>query len=139
MNATILGQNGWQQEKKTALVVDDQEPVRMFVAGVLVRAGFATLVADCAEQAIETAHAHRGLIDVVVSDLQMPGMSGIEGSRELVRHRPALKVLIMTGADLASVKVDSGWLLIGKPFTSDRLLAAVSTILNDEIVAAHHA
>jgi CheY-like chemotaxis protein len=115
---------------KTILVVDDQEAVRLFVAHVLGRSGYTTLIAETGEEAIEIADQRDWLVDVVVSDLQMPGLSGLDVGHELSRRSPEIRVLIMTAADLSDVKVDRGWGLLGKPFTGQQLIDAVRHALN---------
>ena len=128
-----------RQGAKTILVVEDREPVRLFVSTALQRSGYLTLVAASGEEAIQAARCYRGPIELLLSDLQMPGMSGIEVGRKIVGGRPEMRMLIMTGADLSVVRVDRGWRLLEKPFTAGQLLEAVASILRDDRAIVHHA
>ena len=78
------------------LVVDDEEPVRNFVARVLQDAGYHTTVASDGPDAIEKASKLETL-DLVVSDVRMPHMPGDEMARRLRWSRPQLKILYLTG------------------------------------------
>src|SRR5690242_5331309 len=117
-----------QEEIKTILVVDDQEPVRSFVTTILERRGYLTLIAASGEDAIEIAQGHAGRIDMLVSDLQMLGMSGIEAGLKLTAARPGMRVLLMSGADPSDVRLPYGWEFLAKPFTPSELLNAITNI-----------
>lgn len=60
----------------TILLVEDETPVRIFAARALRNKGYEVLEADCGEQAIEVFSAHTGQIDVIISDVMMPGING---------------------------------------------------------------
>ncbi len=78
------------------LVVDDEEPVRRFVDRVLREAGYETLIASDGPDAIAVA-AKAGNIDILVTDVMMPEMSGDELARRLRQGDAGLKVLYLTG------------------------------------------
>ena len=81
----------------TVLVVDDEPSVRTLVASTLHADPVTVLLATSADEAIAIAGAHRGAIDLLLTDVVMPGRSGIELARLLVQERPGLRVVIMTG------------------------------------------
>jgi DNA-binding response OmpR family regulator len=122
-----------EQERPTVLVVDDEEDLRDIMRRMLERRGFATLVAGDSAQAIAVCEDHPGVIDALVTDLGLPGVSGGDLARTASGLRPDMGVVYVSGLpkDIAVTKglIDSDALLVKKPFTSDLLLAALRTIL----------
>src|SRR2546427_2853151 len=79
------------------LIVDDEVSVRRVMAVVLARLGFPCETADSGEEALRILETHR--IDAVISDLQMPGMSGMELLAKVKQIYPHLIFLVVTGVD----------------------------------------
>ena len=84
--------------QKTILVVDDTDAVLIMVVAILQDAGFHVLHASGGEQANKVALDHLGKIDLLLSDVQMPGMSGPDLGISLQRARPDLHVMLMSGS-----------------------------------------
>ncbi len=106
------------------LVVDDQDKLRDVVCRLLEAAGYDVLGAPDAAEALRIV-GERGDVDVVLSDLSMPGMSGLELARTLGANHPALRVVLMAGRpdpSLAGLPIP----LLLKPFRRDDLLDAVA-------------
>jgi CheY-like chemotaxis protein len=80
----------------SVLIVDDEEALRKFVDRVLSQAGYTTTTASDGPEAIEAA-AKLGPLDLLVTDLMMPVMTGDELARRLRLQQPSLKVLYLTG------------------------------------------
>ena len=120
-------------DRPTVLVVDDEEDLRDIMRRMLERRGFATLVAGDAETAITTCRDHDGPIDVLVTDLGLPGVSGGDLSRKATDLRPDMAVVYISGLpkDIAITKglIDDDAVLVKKPFTSDLLIEALRTNL----------
>jgi two-component system, cell cycle sensor histidine kinase and response regulator CckA len=77
------------------------------------------------------AAAHEGPIDALVTDLQMPGMSGHALAARLTQSRPTLRVLVLSGNPAAQGTAGgSAWPLLRKPFTAQALLARVRQVLD---------
>ena len=108
----------------TILVVEDQEQVRLLVAKVLGRAGYRVLLAGCSDEAMALASAQTAPVDLLLSDVVMPGLSGRDLFERLQRLQPNLKVLFVSG--YAAEVVGPGMDLLPKPFTPDALLARVA-------------
>jgi CheY-like chemotaxis protein len=114
---------------ETLLVVEDEAALRDVAGRILSGAGYRVLAADGGIQALELAALHEGSIDLLVSDVVMPGMLGKELAERLVDIRPDTRVLYMSGYAqpvLASQgTLDPGVALLEKPFTAADLLGAV--------------
>ncbi|MFI7541279.1 response regulator [Actinoplanes sp. NPDC049599] len=122
------------QERPTVLVVDDEEDLRDIMRRMLERRGFDTLVAGDSDQAIAVCREHPGVIDVLVTDLGLPGVSGGDLARNASELRPGMGVVYISGLpkDIAVTKglIGQDALLVKKPFTSDLLLGALRSILD---------
>jgi signal transduction histidine kinase/ActR/RegA family two-component response regulator len=83
--------------KETILVVEDEEPVRKFIVRLLEDRGWRVLTASDADAALVLARDHPGPIHLLISDVVMPGMNGVELACKLREVRPETKVLYITG------------------------------------------
>ncbi|MGE0040166.1 MAG: PAS domain S-box protein [Vicinamibacterales bacterium] len=120
---------------ETILLVEDDEGVRQLAMDVLARGGYRVHGAASGAQALDRFEAlGAGAIDLLVTDIVMPRMSGIELSREFDRLSPGLRVLFMSGyPDEALARhglVAEPANFLQKPFTPDSLLAAVRRVLD---------
>jgi two-component system, cell cycle sensor histidine kinase and response regulator CckA len=114
------------------LLVDDEAPVRQLVRAVLERKGYQVLEARSAQDALACFDEHAGAIDLLLTDVVMPGgMTGPALARELLARAPALAVLLTSGYG-AEPEVAAGETLplLPKPFAPSRLLAAVRSALD---------
>ena len=118
---------------ETILVVEDQEDVRDVTVAVLRGAGYAVLAASDGPEALHTAARHEGRIDLVLTDVIMPGMDGKSLAEALTASRPGLRVLYTSGYTddvLSAHDIDhAGTGYLAKPFTPDGLMAAVREVL----------
>ena len=124
------------QPKRTALVVDDEDPIRRVMERMLSAAGFNVLVAATGREAIGR-FASTPSIDILVTDLYMPEMEGDELARQLRLVQPDLKVLYVTGfADRLfehRALLWDGEAYLDKPFTLMGLLEAASLVLDGHL------
>jgi|SRR5579871_2898176 len=118
---------------ETVLVVEDEDGVRNLMRSLLQRAGYTVLEAQNGEEALALCQRYRGAIHIVISDIVMPQMSGQELVARLVRLRPELKTLFMSGYTDGSVakhgELDPSTPFLQKPFTPGALLTKVHEVL----------
>ena len=119
---------------ETILLVEDEEQVRRLARRVLERAGFVVVEAGDAEAALRRANRHPGTIHLLVVDMMLPGLSGRELAAQLAIHRPAVKVLYISGtADDAIGRhqvLAPGTEFLQKPFALDQLVRKVRKVLD---------
>ncbi|MBI1949516.1 MAG: PAS domain S-box protein [Deltaproteobacteria bacterium] len=119
---------------ETVLVVEDEDGVRRLVRRVLERAGYLVLTASNGSEGLHAFERHQGTIDLVLSDVVMPVMSGPDFVAHARKLRPAIKVLFMSGYNDDAVTrhgVMEGTVdLINKPLTQDQLLQRVRAALD---------
>jgi len=117
----------------TILVVDDTEIVRKSTARCLRRAGFVVLEASTAAEALELLEANGKQLDLVLCDLVLPSMSGVELIGEVRRRFPEVGTAMMTGHVGSSARYEEtpelGARVLLKPFTPTALLERVREVL----------
>ena len=119
----------------TVLIVEDDEDLRALCSSVMARTGFSMLVAGDGTEGLSTFRAQASSIDLVVIDVNLPGMSGWALWREILTVRGDLKVLFVSGFDATgrseaqAAVLASGAELLEKPFTMNRLVAKVQEML----------
>ena len=118
--------------RQTILVVDDEPGVRVMVARMLTLSGYAVVSAQSGEEAISIAQEYAAPLDLLLTDVRMPGMSGPELAQELRKLRPEIKVMYMSAYArdvLPSGVQDSEVPFLNKPFTMRMLaLSIVETL-----------
>ena len=119
------------EQKETILLVDDEQSVRSIVLKILRRAKYHVLEAENGETALQIAANHPGKIDLVITDMYMPGLRGPEVVERLAPTRPGLRALFMSGyADQdARTGVPLGANFLNKPFSGQELASAVEAVL----------
>ncbi|WP_150603895.1 response regulator [Pseudomonas fluorescens] len=113
----------------TILVVEDDAIVRMLIVDVLEELEFTVLEADGSEQALEILVDTAKHIDLMMTDVGLPGMDGRELALEARKMRPELPILFASGY-AESIDVPDGMHVIGKPFSIDQLRDKVKGILD---------
>jgi two-component system cell cycle sensor histidine kinase/response regulator CckA len=117
----------------TILVVEDEPAVRRLVATLLRRYGHQVLEAGDPDEGETVAAACAGALDLLVTDVVMPGRSGAELADQLTAARPELKVLYMSGytenAIVHQGALDDGVAFVSKPFEPNAFLAKVQELL----------
>ena len=125
--------------KGTILLVEDEDPVRLFASRALENKGYTVLQADCGETALEVAHEFDGSIDLLISDVVMPVMDGPTLVKKILTEMPDLKVIFISGyaedafrkdLDFDVSKID----FLPKPFSLKEIASKVKEVLVREDV-----
>ena len=115
------------------LVVEDEASVLRLVRRVLEAESMVVLSAQDAEDALLLSSRHDGVVDLLLTDVVMPGLNGLELAQRVMTERPHVRVLFMSGyADHAVVQrdiIDAGRPFLQKPFAPDRLVGRVREVL----------
>lgn len=119
-------------KNKTILLVDDEADIRMMVGQILRRNGFEVLSASGGPQALQICKEHRGPIHLLLTDLLMPGMNGLELVKNLIALRPQIQVVYMSDSRVIQEAFSSETKLafVEKPFTCEGLINKVNQVLN---------
>jgi two-component system cell cycle sensor histidine kinase/response regulator CckA len=120
---------------ETVLLVEDEDMVRRMTREVLEGAGYRVLEASSGFEALRVSAGHNGRLDLLLTDVVMPGMSGRELSERLAPVRPAMKVLYMSGHTDDAIfhhgVTQAGTGFLQKPFTPDALERRVRALLGN--------
>lgn len=126
----------------TVLLVEDETPVRIFAARALRNKGYQVLEADSGETALEVFAEHDGAIDLIITDVMMPGINGpkmitLLGEQFAERMR-AIKVVFISGyaedAFVDTYGTERSFHFLPKPFTLKQLASKVKEVLEDAAV-----
>jgi two-component system, cell cycle sensor histidine kinase and response regulator CckA len=121
---------------ETVLLVEDEESVRQLVRETLELKGYRVLEAEDGEAAIDIAASHKGTIDLLITDVVMPGMSGRDLARKLAESRPDTAVLFLSGYTEDTIAhegvLELGKAFLQKPFTLQNLSRKVREVLQAE-------
>ena len=129
-NEPLIGSAG----NETILVVEDDAGVRSYIVETLLDLGYSVKQAQSGDSAIDLVDAEKGEIDLLLTDIIMPGINGRQLADELQKRLPKLQVLFMTGYSRNAVvhqgRLDPGVQLLQKPVTQTVLAAKIRSLLN---------
>jgi PAS domain S-box-containing protein len=124
-------------EGRLLLLVDDEDMILQMAAAALESADYRVLTANNGEAAIATFKAHSQDIEVVLLDMMMPGMDGMQVLDQLLRINPEVKVIACSGLRTTQRETDivehGAKAFIPKPYSSDQLLHTLSQVLATEV------
>jgi PAS domain S-box-containing protein len=122
--------------RETILVAEDDQTILKLAAQVLTRSGYTVLTASDGVEALQVFEEHSQVIDLVVTDVVMPRMGGKEVIEQMLKKRPALHHLFVSGYSQDAGHTDfikeKGRHLLSKPYSSDVLLKTIRDILDEE-------
>jgi PAS domain S-box-containing protein len=118
--------------RATILLVEDEDAVRRSVRRTLETRGYVVLEANSGEAGLALVSRLEGTIDVLVTDVMMPGMNGRAFADKLLESRPDVHVLFMSGYTGDAINrdgfADEGRAFLQKPFTADQLVSAIEDL-----------
>jgi two-component system cell cycle sensor histidine kinase/response regulator CckA len=121
---------------ETILLVEDEEQVRVIALNILRRQGYQVISAQNAGEALLICERHPGKIDLLLTDVVMPQMSGPELAKRLGKSRPGMKVLCMSGyTDDSIVRhgvLETGVAFVQKPITPALLSRKVREVIDGD-------
>jgi CheY-like chemotaxis protein len=125
---------GYAKGSESILLVDDEEGVRKVMCAILRSNGYDVLEAASGPAALAVYEKNAHKIDLVLTDIVMPQMSGLDLGTQLADRSPGLKILYMSGYrdNLLGVGGEASLAFLHKPFTPDVLLAKVREVLDAE-------
>ena len=125
---------------RTILVVDDEHDILNLVQAALTREGFAVVVAENGDNALEAFEKLQSQVDLLLTDVVMPGMSGRDLARRIAQMAPHIRVLFMSGyTDNVIAQggtLEPGLAFLQKPFTPVTLGLKVREVLDARAVEA---
>ena len=124
---------------ETILLVEDETVVRQLVAEILETNGYTVLQAGDGPSALELLRRHTGAVELLLTDVVMPGMSGPEVAQAVLAMKPGTQVIYTSGYTDSQIGhhgvLEPGIAFLQKPFSSDDLTRKVRAVLDESIVA----
>ncbi len=133
--AGSVAKKALKKGSETILLVDDDALVRSVARDLLASSGYHVLCAEDGKQALDKARAYERPIDLLLTDIAMPKMSGVELAQLIARSRPGTAVLLTSGYGGDALDREEGEAararpFLAKPFTQHELLARVREVLD---------
>lgn len=123
-----------EAQLESILVVEDESAIRALVRKILRRQGYQVLEASNGAEALEVLAAQGGAVDLLLTDVMMPGMNGVDLSHQAVAQWPGIRVLFVSGYTDENVleggQFPTGTAFLQKPFTLVGLLGKVREVLD---------
>jgi len=125
---------------ETILVVEDDPAVRSLASEILRSFGYTVLVAASADEGCSASRSHAGQLHLLLTDVVLPGANGREMATEILRERPGLMILYMSGYPDESIRkiigTEGSVQFLQKPFTPLVLATRVRSVLNLALAAS---
>lgn len=118
---------------ETILLVDDDEAVRAMMRRVLRQHGYAVLEAGRGDEALKLARSHKGKLHLLLTDMVLPDINGLELAQRIISIRPEVGLLLISGyldRDFGNFVVDEGTPFLQKPFAAAALVKMVRDVLD---------
>jgi signal transduction histidine kinase len=132
-SASVVLPSSTARGSETILLVEDQEMLRSVIATTLQCEGYTVLPAEDPDKGLGTARAHSGPIDLLITDVILPGMNGRAFAEQLKKTHPSTKVLYISGYTeniISQHGASTGINFLQKPFSNESLGRKVREILN---------
>ncbi len=118
---------------KTILLVDDEESIMFFLQKLLIREGYNIIKAGNGKEAVEIYKSNPDEVDLILMDITMPVMSGIDAYKELTTHYPNIKILLMSAYSKESFEDVDKINFIRKPIYPADLMERIVKLLENTV------
>jgi DNA-binding NtrC family response regulator len=116
--------------RRVILLAEDDDLVRNLILSVLIREGYSILSAQNGEEALLLSREYIGAIELLLTDVKMPKMDGFQLRDYIMKERPDIKILVMSGKLSGELPTsDKAVNFLRKPFLAQTLRAAIKTVL----------
>jgi DNA-binding response OmpR family regulator len=116
--------------RSVILVADDEPLIRNLVTLLLQHDGYFVISAADGHEGLELSRKYPGVIDLLITDMEMPRMNGTDLCGHLMEERPGIKMLVMSGKDISEIiRRNANMPFLPKPFNGETLKAKVRAIL----------
>lgn len=119
----------------TVLLVEDEEGIREVTSMLLSHLNYSVICAACGADAIEKFRKHQGAINVLLTDVVMPGMSGLKLAQTLGAMDPGLKIIVMSGYSGEDCAQEHALPFLQKPFTKEKLAKILCGVMASSLPA----
>jgi DNA-binding response OmpR family regulator len=124
-----MDQNATSTTRSTVLVVDDDALILNLISELLSESEYNVLTAGNGTAGLQQSRDFNGKIDLLLSDFEMPGLSGVDLATTMTLERPNLRVLLMSGFTAGVLILNEGWRFLAKPFAGAQLRALVAGLV----------
>ena len=115
---------------ETILLIEDEGVIRLLFSSRLIEAGYTVLEADDGEEGLALCQGHTDQIDLIVTDLSLPGLSGDFLLSQLHTLAPGAKMIVCTAYPVYEPEWEGVQIILNKPVLPERMLQAVRTVLD---------
>ncbi len=113
-------------DREIVVLLSEEDPVvRVMLEKLLKQGGYDLVIAEDGQAALQKADEHKGRVDILVADVQMTGMTGVDLAKEMRKSRPDLRVILLSACSQGLLVLDSTWHFIQKPFLPKALLERI--------------
>jgi two-component system, cell cycle sensor histidine kinase and response regulator CckA len=117
-------------DREIVVLLAEHDPdIRVMLEKLLKQGGYDLLVVEDGQQALQKSEEHKGRIDILVADIQMPGMTGADLAAEMRRTRQDLRIMLLSPAVQGLLVLDSTWHFLQKPFLPKALLERIVEVI----------
>jgi DNA-binding response OmpR family regulator len=121
-------------DQPVILVADDDVMIRNLVTLLLQSEGYVVLSASDGQEGLELSRKYPGSIDLLITDVDMPRLNGMNLYAHLIKERPGIKAIVMTGGDVNEIlRQNVNLPFLPKPFDGEALFARVREILGASV------
>jgi two-component system, cell cycle sensor histidine kinase and response regulator CckA len=117
-------------DREVVVLLAEHDPdIRVMLERLLKQGGYDLLVVEDGQQALQKSEEHKGRIDILVADIQMPGMTGADLAGEIRRTRQDLRIILLSPSVQGLLVLDSTWHFLQKPFLPKALLERIVDVI----------